>query len=87
MSDCGEAVRDRRFDVVASNPPFHQGKGTSRAVAGQFIKEAAGLLAPGGRFYLVANRFLPYEKQMEGLFDTVQMVHADGRYKVLLARR
>ncbi len=73
--------------MVAANPPFHQGKVTSRAVAGQFIAAAADLLAPNGKFYVVANRFLPYEKQLEGLFGTVQLVFADGQYKVLSARR
>ncbi len=87
FSDCGEGFRDLRFDVVATNPPFHQGKETTQVFAGQFIADAAGLLAPAGLFYLVANRFLPYEKQLEKRFGAVERVHADGQYKVLLARQ
>jgi 16S rRNA (guanine1207-N2)-methyltransferase len=87
LSDCGEAVRDKQFDVVATNPPFHQGMATSQAVARQFITDAAEIMAPGGSFYLVANKFLPYEKQLAELFGLVEPVYVDARYKVLLARR
>ncbi len=61
LSDCAAVVEDQQFDVVLTNPPFHQGKATQYDAAYQFIRDAARLLKPGGRFYLVANRFIPYE--------------------------
>src|SRR5262249_21851988 len=60
-SDSTLEVRERRFDVVVTNPPFHQGRATAYDVARQFVRDAADALTRSGRFYLVANRFLPYE--------------------------
>ena len=84
-SDCALAVRDRRFDVVATNPPFHSGVGTDVDVARQFVRDAAHVLRPGGRLVLVANRFLHYEREMAGLFSVVRAIYEDGRFRVLEA--
>lgn len=82
LSDCGAAVLDRAFDVVITNPPFHQGQGVSYEVARQFIHDAAAVLRPGGRLYLVANHFIPYEREMAGLFQEVGFVYRDHRFLV-----
>ena len=84
-SDCASAVLDRQFDVVATNPPFHQGVGTDYAVARQFVLDAARVLRPGGRLALVANRFLRYEREMAGLFGQVSLLYEDGKFRVLEA--
>ncbi len=86
LQDCGAGLATGSFDVVATNPPFHQGKKTDYDVGRQFVQEAARVLKPGGVLYLVANRFLPYEAQMQGAFDNVQQVTMDSQYKVLIAR-
>lgn len=83
QSDCGAAVRDLRFDVVLTNPPFHQGQPQQYDVAQQFIRDAAAVLKSGGRFYLVANHFLKYEETLEACFGNVQTVYRDSKYKVL----
>jgi 16S rRNA (guanine1207-N2)-methyltransferase len=85
-SDGAAAVGEVAFDVVATNPPFHQGKATTYDVAGQLIRDAARVLRPGGRFYLVANRFLRYEEALGEAFGAVEMVYSDSRYKVLCCR-
>jgi 16S rRNA (guanine1207-N2)-methyltransferase len=84
-SDCASAVRDRQFDVVATNPPFHQGVGADFAVARQFARDAAHVLRPAGRLVLVANRFLRYERELSHLFAQVRVVFEDGRFRVLEA--
>ena len=86
-SDGAAAVRDLTFDVVATNPPFHVGKGTVYDAALQFIEDAAAILRPGGRLYLVANRFIPYETAIEQTFGTVVIAYQSPRYKVLMAQR
>ena len=95
LSDCGAALfptrpssqdgpldKDSAFDVVITNPPFHQGRGVSYQVARQFIHDAAAVLRPGGRLYLVANRFIPYGREMEGLFQEVGFAYRDNRFQV-----
>ena len=87
-SDCAEAVRDRRFDVVATNPPFHQGLGVEFDVAQQFVRDAARVLVKeGGRLYLVANRFIRYERVMGNLFPRTTTAYEDKRFRVLEAVR
>ncbi|HJT58765.1 MAG TPA: methyltransferase [Ktedonobacteraceae bacterium] len=82
-SDGIQAVRFQRFDLVVTNPPFHLGGVQTTATAERFIREAAQVLRPRGRFYLVANRFLKYEPTLRACFKTVEEVGGDTRYKVL----
>jgi 16S rRNA (guanine1207-N2)-methyltransferase len=87
LSDSVAAVRDVRFDVVVTNPPFHQGRQTDYAVAHQFIRDAAAVLQRRGRLYVVANRFIRYEEQISEHFHQVDVVYEDNFYRVLLAVR
>ena len=86
-SDVGGAVGDERFDVVVSNPPFHQGKATDLMVPRQFIADAYTHLKVGGRLMLVANRTLPYEQVIADRFGDVRTLHDGRRFKVLGATR
>ena len=75
----------REYDFIVTNPPFHVMR-EERADLGQaFIGAAAKNLKPGGRFLLVANRHLPYERSLAGAFATTRVLaDADG-YKVIEA--
>lgn len=86
-SDGLQAVREQRFDLIATNPPFHVGGIQTTAIAERFIREAAQVLRPRGRFYLVANRFLKYEPALRSCFGTVEEVSGNTRFKVLRALR
>lgn len=87
VSDGIAAVGEQRFDVVATNPPFHQGRVQTTDTALRFIADAPRILAPGGRFYLVCNRFLPYQRAIVAAFGNAHEVGGNGRYRVLLAKR
>jgi len=92
-SDCASALfpansggrLDRPFDVVITNPPFHQGVGVDYEVACQFVRDAARVLRMGGRLFLVANRFLRYRDIICEIFQNVAIAYADNRYQVLTA--
>jgi 16S rRNA (guanine1207-N2)-methyltransferase len=86
-SDVGGAVGAEPFDVVVSNPPFHQGKATDLMVPRQFIADAYTHLKVGGRLMLVANRTLPYEQVIAERFGEVRTLHDGRRFKVLGATR
>ncbi len=79
-------VRYRQFDVIVTNPPFHQGREQTTATAARFIDHAATVLRSDGIFYLVANRFLKYEPKLGEYFREVREVAGDGRFKVLEMR-
>jgi len=84
-SDGTQAVQEQRFDLVVTNPPFHLGGIQTTEIAERFIREAAQVLRPRGRFYLVANRFLKYEPTLRICFKTVEEVGGNTRYKVFRA--
>ncbi len=80
-----QAVKEQRFDLVVTNPPFHLGGIQTIEIGERFIRGAAQVLRPRGRFYLVANRFLKYETTLQACFRSVEEVAGNSRYKVLLA--
>ncbi len=77
---------ERRFDLIASNPPFHQGKVVDYDMPQRLIAQASEHLAPGGRLVLVANAFLPYDRLMRERFGNVEVLGATRQYRVLSAR-
>lgn len=87
LSDGAAALRDLRFDLVATNPPFHQGRSTDYNVAHQFIRDAASVLEHQGRLYVVTNRFIRYEQQMSEHFYQVDLAYEDSLYRVLVGTR
>jgi 16S rRNA (guanine1207-N2)-methyltransferase len=74
------------YDVILSNPPFHQGRADQPELGQSFIAVAAKALLPHGRFWMVANRHLAYEAALHASFASVrQVVDRDG-FKVIEAR-
>jgi 16S rRNA (guanine1207-N2)-methyltransferase len=73
------------LDFVVSNPPFHDGGAEDRRLGQAFIRKAAGLLKRGGVLWLVANRHLPYEAELNEAFKRVRMVADAGGYKLFEA--
>ena len=75
-----------RYDVIVSNPPFHaQGRADRPDIGRRFIAVAAAALKPGGRLWMVANRHLPYEVELEKQFARVRTVAQDAGFKVVEA--
>lgn len=78
---------DRQFDVIVSNPPFHDtGKAAQPEIGQRFLHVAADALAPNGSLWLVANAHLPYEALLGERFKTVRVVVGARGYKVFEAR-
>jgi 16S rRNA (guanine1207-N2)-methyltransferase len=73
------------FDVVITNPPFHQGREMDYRVAHQFVRDSREVLRPGGRLFLVSNRFIDYEDLIHETFGSVATACADRSYHVLTA--
>lgn len=73
------------YDFIVSNPPFHVSRAEQTDLGQSFIAAAARQLRPGGRFLLVANRHLPYERCLAaGFAATTVLADAEG-YKVIEA--
>lgn len=84
-SDVYEGLPSDRYDLIASNPPFHQGKQVDHDMAERLIRGAPAHLADDGRMLIVANAFLAYGKIMERHFHDVRTVAATRQYHVLEA--
>jgi 16S rRNA (guanine1207-N2)-methyltransferase len=86
-SDVLQAVRDRKYTLIVTNPPFHNGREVDYQVTQAFIQQSSAALEPGGRFLLVANRFIPYEKMMAQFFKKIERLDESGKYYVISAGR
>ena len=86
---CGgaEAVGDRSFTALVTNPPFHQERATTYTIAEQIVRDAAALLRRRGRLYLVANAFLKYEPVIQEAFGNVELLRQTNRFKVWYATK
>lgn len=74
-----------RYDAIVSNPPFHQGRADQPELGLAFIEAAARALEPHGRFFMVANRHLPYEATLAARFSRVQTLTIQDGFKVFEA--
>ena len=81
VSDGFEALGEARFDLVVSNPPFHEGNATAHP----FIDGAAAHLVPGGRLVMVVMRPEPYRRRMARAFNRVAALVQKEGYTVLAA--
>ncbi|WP_252145330.1 16S rRNA (guanine(1207)-N(2))-methyltransferase RsmC [Yokenella regensburgei] len=74
-----------RFDMIISNPPFHDGLQTSLDAAQTLIRGAVRHLNSGGELRIVANAFLPYPKVLDETFGFHEVIAQTGRFKVYRA--
>lgn len=85
-TDVSQGLPDQ-YDTIVMNPPFHSGQNTDIDLGVAFVKVAAAALKQGGRLYLVANRKLPYERQLDAAHLNWRKVVEDGTYKLLFGER
>lgn len=74
-------------DLIVTNPPFHDGLRTTTDAARALLIEARDYLTPEGQLILVANAFLPYDRELRAQYRRVTCLADDGRYRVWAAQR
>ncbi|MCY2938007.1 MAG: methyltransferase [Planctomycetota bacterium] len=74
-----EPLGANSFDVVLANPPYF----AAGSIAVRFVEQAANMLKPGGRFYLVTRQPDAAGEVMATLFPTFDAIMNRG-YTVLL---
>ena len=75
------------LDFVVSNPPFHDGGIEDKRLGQKFIRKSAELLKKGGVAWIVANRHLPYENDLNEVFKRVNMVADQNGFKIFEATK
>ncbi|MBU1323795.1 MAG: methyltransferase [Alphaproteobacteria bacterium] len=73
------------LDFVVMNPPFHDGGQEDRRLGQAFVRKAAELLRKNGALWMVANRHLPYEADLNAAFRRVRVVDESAGYKIFEA--
>lgn len=75
------------YDLVLSNPPLHQGHDLDTSIIEALISEAPLHLTRSGRLVLVTQRQRPAGEWMEKVFDEVELLREDNRFRVWSGRR
>jgi len=78
---------DAAPSAVVMNPPFHVGRAADPGLGRAFIGAAAAMLAPDGALWMVANRHLPYERDLDTAFRDWHETGGTPAFKVLHAAR
>lgn len=82
VSDGLKDIKDRDFDIILSNPPYH----TDFSVAKEFIEDGYRALKTGGRMVMVTKRRTWYENKLKSVFGGVRVVEKDG-YCVFISEK
>ena len=75
------------YDWVIMNPPFHSGRAAEPGLGQRFIEVAASTLPKGGRLLMVANRNLPYERELAKHFRKIDKLAEVNGFKIIEAMR
>ncbi len=75
-----------KFDLIISNPPFHDGIDTAYRAVSELISQAKWHLKSGGELRIVANSFLPYPDLLDQHFGSHQVLAKTGKFKVYSVR-
>lgn len=71
-----------KFDLIISNPPFHDGLDTAYRAVNELIAQAKWHLRPGGELRLVANRHLAYADLLSQHFGHFEVLAQNNQFKV-----
>ena len=72
-------------DLILCNPPFHHNFIVDEYIGQSMLTDTAKVLQPGGKLWLVANRHLPYYRQLRSLYTSVKEVSSNKKFVVLEA--
>lgn len=76
-----------KYDLIVTNPPFHDVRGADRSMVEGFIRAARARMQDRGALWLVSNLHLPYGKLLSAAFAQLETVAEDRHFRVFSARR
>lgn len=85
LNEAGISVAEGKFDLIATNPPFHDGIAKSTAHTVDMLTKVKDSLNPNGILYLVCNTCLHYEEPLREAFDKVEVIKQTTKFTVFKA--
>lgn len=86
-SDIFSDIKTADFDLIISNPPFHESFETSSRFIEIFFTEVKDFLAKDGELIIVANIFLPYGRYFEKYFKKWSELTSNSSYRIFWAKK
>jgi len=80
--DAGTGLPRKSFDLVACNPPYHQGGSQERGTGQRMIAESARVLDARGRLVLVAPRFHDHGPELVRHFRSSGILRENSSYRI-----
>jgi 16S rRNA (guanine1207-N2)-methyltransferase len=86
VGDGLSCIGNQMFDLVLSNPPFHDGKVRSHRVWMNFVSAVRQRLRPNGEVRVVVQREVPMEGPLRDAFTQVDRLVLHPRFAIWSAR-
>ncbi len=84
LADLNQAVH---FDLIAVNPPFHQGVARNDSLSNALFASAGAHLNPEGTLLVVGNTCLKYPERLQQFFTSCTTICHSTRFNVSAARQ
>ena len=78
---------EEKFDLIVSNPPFHQGIKTDYTATENFLRKCYKKINPKGCLIIVANDFLRYPALMKETFGNYKVLKKESGFAVYKSQK